>query len=182
MSEKPLLTNPRRHWVLASLHWVLENSNRPYIKVLCVEGKVRVPMAYAKREEVAITKFSPATGATLQIGSYEQAPVITLDITAAAISRYVEGEHSLSFSCRFNGVVEHLDIPYDYIVAIFAADDAGRMYDSIPVDVSSIPNHSESSGASQVQPPAPAPAVDPGTPDISITNPVARVPHLTRVK
>jgi stringent starvation protein B len=102
------MTSNKPYLVKAFYNWISDNQLTPYILVDVSVNGVMVPMNFVQNGE------------------------IVLNISASAVGAISLGEHSIEFSARFGGVLEHLYIPYGAIAAIYAKENGAGT--ALPVE------------------------------------------------
>lgn len=86
----------------AIYEWCVDQGLTPYIAV-AVDAHTRVPMAYVKDGQ------------------------IVLNISSYASNQLQMGNDLISFQARFNGQVQHISVPVDNVVAIYAKENGEGM-------------------------------------------------------
>jgi stringent starvation protein B len=102
------MSSNKPYLVGAFYDWISDNDLTPYIAVDVSVHGVLVPMAYAKDGQ------------------------IVLNIAASAVGSIALGEHSIEFSARFGGKLEHMTVPYGAIAAIYAKENGAGT--SLPIE------------------------------------------------
>ena len=97
------MTSNQPYLFRAIYDWIIDNGATPYIVVDAMGELVRVPQQ------------------SIQNGQ------IVLNIAPRAVTNYMADEDAVSFSARFSGVSEHIYIPMQNILALYAAENGQGM-------------------------------------------------------
>jgi stringent starvation protein B len=160
-----------RPYLLRALHdWCTDNGFTPYLAVHVGEG-ARVPMEYVKNNEIVLNVSFEATSG-LQLGN-----------------EFVE------FKARFGGITREIQVPVNYVVAIYARENGQGMAFPMPAAAGDGSHAAESVSREPAPADAPAaprglrlartepPAGEPeGEPDPPEPSPPAGRPSLKRIK
>ena len=97
------MTSSKPYLVRALYEWILDNDNTPYILVDTASDQVLIPPGIANDGKVV------------------------LNLAPAAIQDLEMANDHVSFSARFNGVVEQIYVPVVSILAIYARENGEGM-------------------------------------------------------
>ena len=97
------MTSNQPYLFRAIYDWIIDNGATPYIVVDAMGEMVRVPQQ------------------SVQNGQ------IVLNIAPQAVTNYMADGDAVSFSARFSGVAEHIYIPNENILALYAAENGQGM-------------------------------------------------------
>lgn len=90
---------PQRPYLLRAIFdWIIDNGNTPYLMVDAEIPNVMVPPEHVKDGR------------------------IVLNISPAAVQRFIINNHAVEFSARFSGVPQALYIPMQAVLAIYARE------------------------------------------------------------
>lgn len=92
------MSSNKPYIVRAFYNWISDNQLTPYIMVDVNVYGVLVPMSYVNDGQ------------------------ITLNISTAAVGTIGLGAHTIDFSARFGGKLEHISVPYGAVGAIYAKE------------------------------------------------------------
>ncbi|KWR88932.1 ClpXP protease specificity-enhancing factor [Cupriavidus sp. IDO] len=146
-------TSTKPYLIRAIYEWCTDNGFTPYIAVF-VDANTSVPREFVKNNE------------------------IVLNVSFDATSGLDMGNEWIAFSARFGGISRKIDVPIENVLAIYARENGQGM--AFPVE-RSIPetqaaterenNPPPKLASVDTEAPAPAPAVEEGTPDDDETPP-----------
>ncbi len=94
----PVMTSQRPYLLRALYQWIEDNDMTPHVVVNARVPGVRVPPHTVKDGQVV------------------------LNIAQRAVARLEMGDDILSFSARFGGVSQHVVVPVDAVMAIYASE------------------------------------------------------------
>ncbi len=97
------MTSNQPYLFRAIYDWIVDNGATPYMVVDAMGEYVRVP-----RQSV-------------------QNGQIVLNIAPRAVTNYMVDDEAVSFSARFSGVSEHIYVPVENILALYAAENGQGM-------------------------------------------------------
>jgi stringent starvation protein B len=97
------MTSSKPYLVRALYEWILDNDNTPYILVDTASDQVLIPPGIANDGKVV------------------------LNLAPAAIQDLEMANDHVSFSARFNGVVEQIYVPMASLLAIYARENGEGM-------------------------------------------------------
>ena len=97
------MTSNKPYLVRAFYQWIVDNQLTPYLMVNATMPGVKVP-PHAVQEGQVILNINPS-----------------------AVSSLIMDNDVVSFSARFNGVAEHLYIPSEAVMAIYARENGQGM-------------------------------------------------------
>jgi stringent starvation protein B len=98
-----VMTSSKPYLVRALYEWILDNDNTPYILVDTASDQVLIPPGIANDGKVV------------------------LNLAPAAIQGLEMANDHVSFSARFNGVVEQIHVPLASLLAIYARENGEGM-------------------------------------------------------
>ncbi|WP_428241763.1 ClpXP protease specificity-enhancing factor [Gynuella sp.] len=105
------MTSNKPYLVRGLYDWIVDNGCTPYLVVDVQYPGVEVPQEFVKDGK------------------------ITLNVSPTAIRDYEFNNEFLSFSARFSGVAQHLFVPVESIMVIFARENGqGMAFDVAPVE------------------------------------------------
>ena len=122
------MTSSRPYIVKALHEWIVDNHLTPYLLVNAQGNYVRVPMDYVDNGK------------------------IVLNISPSAVNAFVLEHNYIEFEAKFRGVPEHIYVPMNSILAIYAKENGRGMAfeeegdDDQPPPTTTTTNGSASSG------------------------------------
>ena len=118
MTELQMSSN-RPYLLRAIYEWISDNGLTPYLLVDAKQGGVRVPQHAVKEGQVV------------------------LNVAMRAVAELQLGIDAVTFSARFNGVSQHVNVPMHAVLAIYAQENGqGMMF---PPDATAAPSGDASS-------------------------------------
>ncbi|MBK4775652.1 ClpXP protease specificity-enhancing factor [Candidatus Pantoea edessiphila] len=105
--ENIKMTTVRPYLLRAFYAWLVDNQLTPYILVDTSLPEVEVPLTYTSDGQ------------------------IILNIEPNAIKNLDLGNNNISFNARFNGIIHHINIPIEAVLAIYANENGiGTIFES----------------------------------------------------
>ncbi len=117
---------PSRPYLIRALHeWIVDNQLTPYLLVDCgIEG-VRVPQEHVSEGR------------------------IILNVSPAATKDLVLGNDTIHFSARFGGKPQHITVPIEGVLAIYARENGRGMVFSNDNEDDTSPEPTDDGGSSK---------------------------------
>lgn len=107
-STQEKMSSNKPYLVRAFYDWISDNELTPYIVVDVSVYGVLVPMSYVNDGQ------------------------IVLNVAASAVGTIALGVEAIEFSARFGGKLEHINVPYGSIAAIYAKENGAGT--SLPIE------------------------------------------------
>lgn len=126
------MTPTRPYLIRAFYDWILDNGMTPYMLVDATADGAQVPVAYVKDGR------------------------IVLNVAPAAVTGIRLDVDGVSFSARFGGIAQHIFLPANAIMAIYARENGQGMFfgDEETIDAPTVGHDEEPAGPASAARPA----------------------------
>lgn len=104
--------------VKAFYDWILDGQYTPYLLVQADYAGVKVPQQYVNEEHQIVLDLRPSAVDGLVIGVHKNNP---------------SSRRILSFNASFGGIMEHIIVPYDAVLGIYAQETGDGMMFELPM-------------------------------------------------